>query len=147
MWYASGPLRGCYTMTCACSIMAPGPYGVCRLPTYASLRYLLTRTYTKWSFTGSSLISTINIYLNLQNAQNNEPYTGYSLYFGILGRHFGPVWSSKYICIYIYTYKYIRTYICTHVGTMFSIRGLGCLILGEGSSNSERQPHNACRLW
>ena len=41
------------------------------------------------------------IYLDLQNGQNNGPYTAYTLYFGILGHYFGLFWRSRYIYIYI----------------------------------------------
>ena len=33
--------------------------------------------------------------LDLQNGQNNGPFTAYTLYFGILGHYFGLFWRSR----------------------------------------------------
>ena len=36
------------------------------------------------------------VYLDLQNGQNNGPYTAYTLCFGILGINLGSFWRSRY---------------------------------------------------
>ena len=41
---------------------------------------------------------------DLQNGQNNGPYTAYTLYFGILGHHFGLFWRQPIIMGYFGSY-------------------------------------------
>ena len=48
-------------------------------------------------------------YLDLQNCQNNGPYTAYSLYFGILGHHYGLFWRCRYWCSLSVTLKLFAT--------------------------------------
>ena len=42
------------------------------------------------------LVQSEAMYLNLQNGQNNGPYTVFTLYVGILGHSFGLFWRSRY---------------------------------------------------
>ena len=44
--------------------------------------------------------SVSSTYLDLQNAQNNGPYTAYTLYFGILSHYLGHLGRSRYLNIY-----------------------------------------------
>ena len=69
----------------------------CPHPNRVSTKALLPRPPKHRTKAISWMLGTLDVHLDLQNCQNNGPYTDYTLCFEILGHYFGLFWRSRQI--------------------------------------------------